>query len=411
MINRDLTEKFQLSLVDYFFRARVILGITLVSHLLFFHYFQFIHVAVRPVLLIHGLELLLWVAYFFLAERRREWILPYNVGVLWLDVLGMTAALHYFGGTYSVIWAAFYLLLVSVSSVFFSKRGRIVFAGYVLAAYTVLLHLERARIIPRHNIFGVQPGVGLDMFCWTSVALLIVITATYSHNFVEILARLQGYAALGRLSTELAHEIRTPLQVIYGLLYSGEAAEELKREILGQAERIDGFVSEILALGRPGRTRAVRVRIEDVVQYAASEVVRAMPGVERDRVEVDTGPEELWVNGDIEQLVKAFSNLVRNGIDSMDGAGTLSVRIRRYGFEWLEVRVRDTGEGIDREEFEKIFEPFYTTRSGRRGVGLGLAIAKKCVEANGGRIEVESRRGEGSTFTVKLPLSGPPGER
>jgi signal transduction histidine kinase len=92
----------------------------------------------------------------------------------------------------------------------------------------------------------------------------------------------------------------------------------------------------------------------------------------------------------------------------MNGQGRLSVRVARYGFEWLQVEIQDTGVGIQKSEFQKIFEPFYTTKLGRRGVGLGLAIAKKFVEANNGRIEVESRVGDGSKFTVKLPLATDP---
>ena len=84
------------------------------------------------------------------------------------------------------------------------------------------------------------------------------------------------------------------------------------------------------------------------------------------------------------------------------------IEIRSEGYETREEFDQDTGTGMERAEFDRIFEPFYTTKTGRRGVGLGLAIAKKFIEANNGRVEVDSRLGEGSLFTVRLPLSAPP---
>ena len=83
----------------------------------------------------------------------------------------------------------------------------------------------------------------------------------------------------------------------------------------------------------------------------------------------------------------------------------VEVTVDRDGFEWARVIVRDTGVGIDKSELERIFEPFYTTKTGMRGVGLGLAIARKYIEANGGKIDVESRVGSGSRFTAWIPLS------
>jgi signal transduction histidine kinase len=149
------------------------------------------------------------------------------------------------------------------------------------------------------------------------------------------------------------------------------------------------------------------LRIQDIVDHSLNLILKAAPPPSGVRVDRNFCEEELWVDGDGDQLIKAFSNLVRNGLDSMDGSGVLSVRVCRYGFEWLQVDIQDTGVGMERTELDRIFEPFYTTKTGRRGVGLGLAIAKKFIEANNGRIEVESRPGEGSLFIARLPLSVP----
>ncbi len=408
MINRDLNQDLQGTLVDYFFKAKIILGLTCLSLLLFFHYFRFLGVEAQPIIFTFVIELAIWASYFLIRTRRPESILFHNAASLWIDVIAVTIALHYFGGIYSMIWAAAYLLLVVCSGLFLSKRGRVLFAAYVILTFTLLCHLEHHGVILRHNIFRVPPSTGKDIFFWSSTSLLIFATAVLTNKLAEVLSRLEQFANLGRLSTELAHEIRTPLQVIEGLLHRVEAPEGTKKEIRVQTERIARFVKEILALGKEEKPRIASLRIQDIVDHSVNLILKAVPARPGISVERDFCDEELWVEADADHLIKAFSNLVRNGLDSMDGSGTLSVSVFRYGFEWLQVDIRDTGTGMEKGEFDRIFEPFYTTKAGRRGVGLGLAIAKKFIEANGGRIGVDSVPGQGSLFTVKLPLASPP---
>jgi signal transduction histidine kinase len=408
MINRDLNQDFQSTLVDYFFKAKIILGLTVLSLLLFFHYFRLLSVEAQPVILTLVVELLIWGSFFMIRARHPERILHFNVASLWVDVVAVTIALHYFGGLYSTIWAVDYLFLIACSGAFLSKRGRTLFAAYVILVYSLLCHLEHHGVIARHNIFGIPPSSGLDIFFWASTSLLMVATAILANKLAEIFGRLERFANLGRLSTELAHEIRTPLQVIEGLLHGLHSAEDVKQEIRDQTERIERFVTEILALGREEQPRLAKLRIQDIVDHSINLILKAVPSRPEIEVEKSFCEEELWVEGDTDQLIKAFSNLVRNGIDSMDASGRLLVVVSRYGFEWLQVDIQDTGIGMERTELDRIFEPFYTTKTGRRGVGLGLAIAKKLIEANNGRIEVDSRLGSGSRFTVRLPLSVSP---
>ncbi len=408
MMNRDLNQDLQGTLVDYFFKAKIILGLTCLSLLLFFRYFRFLGVEAQPIIFIFVIELSIWASYFLFRARRPEAILAYNSASLWIDVVAVTLALHYFGGIYSMIWPAAYLLLVVCSGLFLSKRGRVLFASYVILTFTLLCHLEHHGVIPRHNLFQVPPSTGKDIFLWSSTSLIVFATAVLTSRLVEVLGRLEKFANLGRLSTELAHEIRTPLQVIEGLLHGFEAPEGKKKEIRFQTNRIVRFVNEILALGREETPRVATLRIQDIVDHSVNLILKAMPVGPGIRVEREFCEEDLWLEGDADQLIKAFSNLVRNGLDSMDGIGTLSVTVSRYGFEWLQVDIRDTGIGMEKAEFERIFEPFYTTKAGRRGIGLGLAIARKFIEANSGRIEADSWPGEGSLFTVRLPLAPHP---
>lgn len=407
MINPALRPNFQKKLIDYFFKVKTIVGFVLLACLTFFHYFQFFGQEALPILAALLVEMFLFLSYYFIRSRRPDEVLRFNLACLWIDVLAITVALHHAGGLYSLVWTGAYLMIVAIASVFLSRRGRISFAVYVLLAYSLLFHLEHSGLVAR-NLYRIHHSGNLDLFCWASTVALIFLTAVASNNLAEILGRYQAFANLGRLSTELAHEIRTPLQVIEGVVHREGCPESLRQEIHAQTERIANFLREIMAFGRQERQKISRVRVHDLVEYSVTLIFKAMPARQGIRLERNYCDEELWVQGDTDQLVKAFSNLVRNGLDSMNETGTLWVTISRYGFEWLQVEIRDDGAGIQKNEISRIFEPFYTTKTGRRGIGLGLAIARKFVEANSGRIEVESRPGQGSAFTVKLPLAAGP---
>jgi signal transduction histidine kinase len=111
------------------------------------------------------------------------------------------------------------------------------------------------------------------------------------------------------------------------------------------------------------------------------------------------------VKGDKMRLHQALSNLLSNGIEAMPDGGELTIAATALGSDGdcVEVEIRDRGVGIREEELEKIFEPFYTTKA--RGTGLGLAIARGIINEHGGEVEVESQKGEGTRFVVRLPLA------
>lgn len=408
MVNRELREGLHRRLIEYLFRVKVIVALVLLTFLVFFHYFRYLGIETLPVILSLIVEMCVFLLYFNVRAKKPEWVIPYNVLSLWIDVLAVTVALHFFGGLYSMIWAADYFLLIAIASAFLSRGGRLLFATCVAVVYSVLCYLEHNGIVARHNIFGIPVSDHLDLFCWLSTMALLSVTTLISYNFMDVFSRLHRFADLGRFSTELAHEIRTPLQIIEGVTHRGECSPTAQAEIKTQIGRISRFVKEILALGREERQRPSKTRLQDIVDYAVDLVFKASPVDQRIHLRKEYTDEELWVHVDIDQISKAFSNLIRNGIDSIEAEGEIRVVVCRHGFEWVQVEVCDTGVGIHESEKKRIFEPFYTTKTGMRGVGLGLAIAKKFIDANGGDIEVESKVHRGSRFIVRLPLHAEP---
>jgi two-component system NtrC family sensor kinase len=122
-------------------------------------------------------------------------------------------------------------------------------------------------------------------------------------------------------------------------------------------------------------------------------------------VETDLPQDLPEIHGDRKSLQQVFLNLFINAIQAMLDGGSLS--LRAYAApdgQWLKVEVKDTGIGIDSGDLPRIFDPFYTTKQVGRGTGLGLSVTYGIVEKHGGHIEVESQKGQGSTFTVVLPV-------
>jgi two-component system sensor histidine kinase KdpD len=212
----------------------------------------------------------------------------------------------------------------------------------------------------------------------------------------------------------VSHDLRSPLMAIVtsaGALAHGElslAAEdrhELAETILGEAERLDRIVRNLLDLSR---LQAGAAAPEPEDWPVDDLVLQALDGLETgSRVEVVLPEEDaLLVRADLRQVERILANLVENAIRYSPLEEPVRVQVRELGSEVL-VRVVDHGPGIPPEEAERIFEPFQrgSLTGPARGAGLGLAIARGFAEANGGRVWVESHAGQGATFVLALPVA------
>jgi two-component system, OmpR family, sensor histidine kinase KdpD len=212
----------------------------------------------------------------------------------------------------------------------------------------------------------------------------------------------------------VSHDLRSPLTAILttvGALESGplsdDERDELVADIGGEAQRLARLVDNLLDMSRlEGRTAEPRVEwcsVEEVIQVAIDELALA-PGTFALAIDADLP----LIRADAAQLERAFANLLENAA-RYSGGHPVSVRARAVGHRII-VRIVDRGPGVPPAEKARIFEPFYRgpsrsdSANGHRGSGLGLAIVRGFVEANGGRVWVESLPGQGSTFVVELPL-------
>lgn len=222
----------------------------------------------------------------------------------------------------------------------------------------------------------------------------------------EQLRRADRLSALGELSAELAHEIRNPLGSIRGtaeILQDGidptDRRYEFAQILLREVNRLNGVVEDFLQFARPGRSEQGHFDPEDVLRDVFTLVQRQ---ARKNGVALELTGEAEAVGGDGEQLKQAFLNLVLNAIQAMPGGGRLSVTMQRENDQFA-LRFSDNGPGISAKNLERIFTPFFTTRSD--GIGLGLAITQRIVRKNGGELAVSSQVGEGTTFVLRLPLA------
>lgn len=209
--------------------------------------------------------------------------------------------------------------------------------------------------------------------------------------------------ALGEMSAGIAHELRNPMAVISGYLSllskkrPDPAGQAIIQDITAEIGGMNRIIGDLLTFARPAALNRVPVSIKELIETCMSGVLQAT-GAES-RIQTVVNLEDLEVSVDEVLMRQAFSNLIQNAVEAMPQGGTLSIQARDG--KHLTVAVTDTGAGIPKEAMKKVFLPFFTTKD--KGVGLGLALVHKIVLSHGGRIEVNSRQGRGTTFTVILP--------
>lgn len=216
---------------------------------------------------------------------------------------------------------------------------------------------------------------------------------------IELKERL---TALGEMSAGIAHELRNPMAVIAGYLNllakkQDSAGQAVIRDIQAEIDGMNRIISDLLMFARPTSLNRSPVDLRDLLESCIDTVLQ--PRGEERRLVTDLDLPSVTVSADEVLLRQAVVNLLQNAVEAMPDGGTLSVRLNAD--RNVVIAVRDTGPGIPPEHIKKIFLPFFTTKDS--GVGMGLALAHKVVTAHGGRIEVESGRSGGTTFTVVLP--------
>jgi PAS domain S-box-containing protein len=229
----------------------------------------------------------------------------------------------------------------------------------------------------------------------------------------EELAHAEKMSALGRLTANVAHEIRNPLTLIGGFarklsrnIHEGVKDREHSGIIISEVNRLEKILKNVLTFSRESKLNKAEHNmndiLEEVIKTYQNECMKKAIQINRkfrDLPPISVDKDQVWI---------VFNNLFANALDSMPEGGDLTVATEKdfaYGKDYLVVIVSDTGEGIPEEQRKAIFEPFFSTKVIGRGTGLGLSITKKIVEDHEGRIKVVSNVDGGTTFSVYFPMT------
>lgn len=253
----------------------------------------------------------------------------------------------------------------------------------------------------------------------------ILMDITERKELERALLQAQKMESLGRLAGGVAHDFNNILTVIRGYaellreeLPQGDGRRDDADELVRASERATGLTRQLLALSRQPQLQARDVDVNQLV-WELEKLFRRVLG-EPVKLVTALDDDAGAVHADPVQLEQVLLNLVVNARDAMPDGGTLSIETRRLlaspqdepclgGMppgDYVQLRVSDTGVGMDADTLARIFEPFFTTKDVGKGSGLGLAIVYSIAQQSGGTVAVESEPGQGATFRVLLPRAG-----
>ncbi|UCF84381.1 MAG: hypothetical protein JSV50_01720 [Desulfobacteraceae bacterium] len=233
-----------------------------------------------------------------------------------------------------------------------------------------------------------------------------------SSGYDETSLSSERLAAAGKIASEVAHELNTPLGgiLIYGHLLLEDMPEDHPHreniiKIIKLANRCKVIVRGLLDFAHQETLSVKKIQVNQVVTSTVYFMERHVL-LKNIRIVYELDPDLPEILADENKLEQLFVNFIINAGEAMSNAGTLVLRTRadpdRSG---VLIMFSDTGCGIPKKHLHRIFEPFFTTKAREKGTGLGLAISHGIVKLHGGDIQVESEEGKGTTFKIFLPIS------
>jgi len=240
----------------------------------------------------------------------------------------------------------------------------------------------------------------------------------------ERLIYQQNLASLGEMSGGMAHEIRNPLnsislyaQLLQDELPEGDGKRAYLEKIIGDVDRINAIVTNLNLFSRRTKRDKQPIKLDRPLESALRTLSTRFGNRGIDvQIEMDEGLPEVLAS--TEEMEEVFSHLLINSIHAMpDGGGiTVSMRLLKgpaqdepddtaeVSRDYIEINVRDTGVGIPKENLNKIFIPFFTTKTDWEGTGLGLSVVHRIINDHGGTIDADSELGKWTTFTLRIPV-------
>ncbi len=417
--------------IQWLNRYRFLFTLVLLGSTLFFHFSRYsLTLNTSLIILYAAIAVLLYLCLLYTALQRRsvrEDLLAYVQ--ITIDSVVVTIILLV-TGFFESVFVFLYLVVIIYTSILLHRRGSLVMAALCSFEYLLLVFLyysEWLRPLASANLQTVAH------FQWHLVAYRTVITvfacfavALLSSHLAEQaqrtrkelkamgdrVRRVEKMAAVGEMGAGLAHEIKNPLASITGSIQllreeipfeSGR--DKLMQIILREADRLSALVGNFLLFARPPSGKSVPIDLDSAIP----ETIRLVEQDRRFRNTVtieQSGSGGLWIIIDPDHFRQILWNLLLNAVEAIDGEGWVGVSVDTTKNGYIGIRISDDGCGISEAQMQSIFDPFYTSKP--HGTGLGLSIVHSILESYEGWLEVESRAGQGTHFTMKIRRIPPP---
>lgn len=231
----------------------------------------------------------------------------------------------------------------------------------------------------------------------------------------NLMQETERLAVVGELAASMAHEIKNPLagikvsmEVLSQDLELNQEDKEIFLQVINEIDRITAMLKSLLSYARPPKPQSVSFDVHQVLDATIKSAQYALKSSQegwRKEIEFirDFSGEVPAIVADPSQIQQVLLNLLLNAVDAIGDQGRITVQTRKISEESIRIAIIDSGKGIDEQALDKVFKPFFTTKS--HGTGLGLAICKRLIEQSGGRITVANNPdGVGVTFAITLPI-------
>ncbi|MFC1808503.1 nitrogen regulation protein NR(II) [Candidatus Omnitrophota bacterium] len=351
----------------------------------------------------------------WLAKKRA--IITLVITQVFIDVILVTMIIMLTGGIESM-FTVLYILTILSAAFMISGIGAIITAVFVGLVYLSSNLLCVFKIMPFLDICLVQ-DYALNVVFYNSYVhivtfllisiLLAALMKRVSH--METVVRLKEHLALvGEVSSEIAHEIRNPLTAISGSVelleeriggQLGTEEKKLMKAVVKETDRVGKIFDQFLDYAKISKGDFVKTdicKLLDEIIYIISNNKRVTSSVE---IQKEYKVAECCIVCDADKIKQVFTNIMYNAFQAMGEDGVLSIKITQSN-KTIEVSFQDSGQGINPDIAKKLFTPFESQK--HYGLGLGLTIANKIVEMHAGRIEFDTKVGEGTNFKVILPV-------
>lgn len=395
---------------------------------------------------IYNLMFLLY-SNFFLSKRMdaigiQAAIRFANVQIS-VDLFALISLIHFSGGIENP-FSFYFIFHMIIASILLSTKSTYWQATLAVILYTLMVFLEYSQVIPHYSLkkfildntyLNIYYVTG-NLFVFSSTMYLSVYMATSitrrlrkrqreiislkeeleaKHKQLEetqaTLIQSEKMSALGQFSAGIAHEIKNPLTGVFtyiklmrkNIMEDKINLQEFKDRLSimeQETDRCVKIIKNLLDFSRQSEPSFKEIDINSLLEDSLS-FIQHHAELEKVKIIKELNPDLPKVNVDPDQLQQVFVNIILNAIQAMQPeGGTLTIKTDRADTDGVYIKFTDTGCGISEDNMKKLFTPFFTTKP--KGSGLGLAVCYGIIEKHKGKIEVESKLGEGTTFTVKL---------